>query len=326
MNVLAKGLLSCAALCCAAVLPMQASAQSTWPSKPVTIIVPFPAGGSTDLTAREVARGLTLKFGQPFIVENRPGAASTLGTSLVAKASGDGYTFLITSSHFAIVPSLYKDLPYDPVKDLKGVSLLVNLPVILVATPSFPPNTVKELIDYDKKNPGKVNFGSSGAGGVNHLSGELFNSLAGTSLTHIPYKGTAPAMQDLIGGHVQLMFDAISTSLPNIQAGVIKPIAWTGATRSSILPNLPTIAESGVPNYASTSWLAMFAPSGTPPDIVNKVSDEVRATLNNPATKERELALGIEVVTSTPAQLDATVRTEMATWSKLINKIGVKLD
>ena len=302
-----------------------ASAQAPWPSQPVKIIVPFPAGGSTDLTARDVAQALTTKFGQPFIVENRPGAGSTIGTAAVAKAPADGYTFLVTSSHFSIVPGLYSKLPYDP-KELRGVSLLVNLPVILVATRSLPVNNVRELIDYAKKNPSKVSFGSSGAGGVNHLSGELFNALAGTKLEHIPYKGTAPAMQDLIGGHVTLMFDAISTSLPNIRAGLIKPLAWTGATRSPVLPDLPTIAESGLPGYASTSWLAMFAPAGTPNDIVKKVSDEVRVALNKPELKEKQAKLGINVVTSTPEELDATVRSETAQWGQLIHKIGVKAD
>ena len=304
---------------------LSAHGQAKWPSQPVKIIVPFPAGGSTDLTARDVAQALTTKFGQPFVVENRPGAGSTIGTAAVAKAPGDGYTFLVTSSHYSIVPGLYPKLPYNP-KELKGVSLLVNLPVILVATPSLPVKNVAELIDYTKKNPSKVSFGSSGAGGVNHLSGELFNSLAGTRIEHVPYKGTAPAMQDLLGGHVQLMFDAISTSLPNIRAGLLKPIAWTGATRSAVLPDLPTIAESGLPGYASTSWLAMFAPANTPTDIVRQVSDEIRIALNKPELKEKQTKLGINVVTSTPEELDATALKEMVVWSELIRKIGVKVE
>jgi tripartite-type tricarboxylate transporter receptor subunit TctC len=300
-------------------------AQSQWPNRPVRIVVPFPAGGSTDITARDVAQDLQAKFGQPFIVDNRPGAGSTLGTAIVAKAPPDGYTFLITSSHFSIVPSLYSHLPYQQ-KELRGVSMLVNLPVILVATKSLPVNNVRELIDYAKKNPDKVAFGSSGNGGVNHLSGELFNALAGTKLEHIPYKGTAPAMQDLIGGHVQLMFDAISTSLPNIRAGYIKPLAWTGATRSPVLPDLPTIAESGLPGYQSTSWLAMFAPAGTPDDIVRKVSQEVKVALNRPDMVDKQTKLGINVIASTPEELDAAVRAETKQWGDLIRKIGVKAD
>jgi len=320
---LTRRALLAAALFCA--IGATAQAQDAWPNRPVRIIVPFPAGGSTDITAREVAQALQAKFGQPFLVENKPGAGSTIGTAAVAKSPGDGYTFLVTSSHISIVPGLYPKLPYEQ-KELKGVSLLVNLPVILVATKSLPVNNVRELIDYAKKNPSKVSFGSSGNGGVNHLSGELFNALAGTKLEHIPYKGTAPAMQDLIGGHVQLMFDAISTSLPNIRAGLIKPIAWTGATRSPVLPDLPTIAESGLPGYASTSWLAMFAPAGTPDDIVNKVSDEIHSALLKPELADKQTKLGINVIASKPHELDAVVRTETAQWGELIRKIGVKPD
>ena len=300
------------------------SANAAWPDHPVKIVVPFPAGGSTDIVAREVAQGLSEKFGQAFIVENRAGAGSTAGTTFVARAEGDGYTFLITSSHFSIVPSLYM-LQYDPQKDIRGVSLLVNIPVILVANPNLPASTVKELIAYDKSHPGTLNFGSSGAGGINHLSGELFNGMAGTRLVHIPYKGTAPAMTDLIAGNVQLMFDAISTSLPNIRAGLIKPIAWTGAKPSAVLPNLPTIAAS-IPGYDTTSWLAMFAPASTPSDIVEKVSAEVKVILNKPDVKARQEAQGVEVVASTPKELDDTVVREVSRWSGLIKKLDLKIE
>jgi tripartite-type tricarboxylate transporter receptor subunit TctC len=302
-----------------------ASAEDHWPDRPVKIIVPFPAGGSTDIVAREVAQGLSEKFGQPFIVENRAGAGSTVGTTFVARSPGDGYTFLITSSHFSIVPSLYT-LQYDPQKDIKGVSLLVNIPVILVANPQVPASSVHDLIEYDKSHPGTLNFGSSGPGGINHLSGELFNFMTSTKLVHVPYKGTAPAMQDLIAGNVQLMFDAISTSLPNIRAGLIKPIAWTGAKPSAVLPNLPTIAASGIPGYDTTSWLAMFAPAATPPDIIEKISDEVKIILNRPDVKARQEAQGVEIVASTPKELDETVAREIPRWSQLIKRIDLKIE
>lgn len=303
-----------------------ANAQSDWPNRIVKIIVPFPAGGSTDIIAREVAQGLSTKFGQSFIVENRPGAGSTVGTAAVARSPGDGYTFLVTSSHYAIVPSLYEQLQYDPTKDLRGVSLLVNIPVILVATPSLPVKSVKELIEYDRTHPGKLNFGSSGAGGINHLSGELFNNMAGTKLVHIPYKGTAPAMQDLLSGNVQIMFDAISTSLPNIKAGLIKPIAWTGAKPSPSLPDLPTISASGLPGYKTTSWLAMFAPAGTPPELIAKISDEIKVTLNKPEVKERQVSQGVEIVASTPQELDQIVATALPKWSAFVKQIGIKVE
>jgi tripartite-type tricarboxylate transporter receptor subunit TctC len=304
---------------------VSAHAVDNWPNRPVKIIVPFPAGGSTDIVAREVAHGLSEKFGQSFIVENRPGAGSTVGTMDVAQSPGDGYTFLITSSHFSIVPSLYK-LQYDPQKDIRGVSLLVNIPVILVANPKVPASNVRDLIAYDKAHPGTLNFGSSGTGGINHLSGELFNYMASTKLVHVPYKGTAPAMQDLLAGNVQLMFDAISTSLPNIRAGLIKPIAWTGAKPSAVLPDLPTISASGIPGYDTTSWLAMFAPASTPDDIVTKVSDEVKVILNKPEEKAKQEAQGVEVVASTPKELDATVAREIPRWSALIKRIDLKIE
>ncbi|MDO9564661.1 MAG: tripartite tricarboxylate transporter substrate binding protein [Bradyrhizobium sp.] len=303
-----------------------ARAQAEWPNRIVKIVVPFPAGGSTDIIAREVAQGLATKFGQPFVVENRPGAGSTVGTGAVARSEGDGYTFLITSSHFAIVPSLYEQLQYDARKDLKGVSLLVNIPVILVANPSIAVKSVKELIDYDKRDPGKLNFGSSGAGGINHLSGELFNYLGTTKLVHVPYRGTAPAMQDLVAGHVQLMFDAISTSLPNIKAGLIRPIAWTGAKPSAVLPDLPTIAAAGLPGYETTSWLAMFAPAGTPPELIAKVSGEVKTILNRPDVRDRQVAQGVEIVASTPQELDERVAAEIPKWSTFVKKVGIKIE
>src|ERR1700742_3385488 len=306
-------------------LALIGSASAAWPDHPVKIIVPFPAGGSTDIVAREVAKGLSEKFGQTFIVENRAGAASTAGTTYVAREPGDGYTFLVTSSHFSIVPSLYK-LQYDPQKDFRGVSLLVNIPVILVANPQLKASTVQELIALDKKNPGSLNFGSSGAGGINHLSGELFNAMAGTKFVHVPYKGTAHAMTDLLAGNVQLMFDAISTSLPNIKAGLIKPIAWTGAKPSVVLPNLPTIAASGIPGYDTTSWLAMFAPASTPDDIVTKVSAEVKVIPNHPDVKARQEAQGVESVASAPKELDDTVSREIPRWSTLIKKLDLKIE
>jgi len=295
-----------------------------WPHRAVKIVVPFPAGGAADLIAREIAQGLNARFGQPFVVENRGGAGSTTGTAAAASAPGDGYTFLVTSSHYAIVPSLYAKLPYDPLKDMTGVSLLVNIPVVLVVNPALPVNSVKELIEYERKNPGKLNFSSSGTGGIAHLSGELFNSLASTKMTHIPYKGAAPAMTDLVAGHVQVMFDAISTSLPNIKAGYIKPIAWTGPKASPILPGLPTIAGSGLSDYSTSSWLAMYAPANTPPDIIEKVSSEVRVILSRPEVKERQLSQGVEIVASMPAELNATTRSEVARWSEFVKKVGIQ--
>jgi len=319
-----KSCLRLAALIVAA-LAISAQAQS-WPNKPVKIILPFPPGGSTDLLAREVALGLTTANGQQFVVENKPGAASTLGTAFVAKAPPDGYTFLFTSSHYAIVATLYKNLPYDAKKDLAPVSMVADIPVVLVANAAVPAKSVQELIALAKAKPGTLNFASSGAGGVAHLSGELFKALAGVDLRHVPYKGGAPAMQDLLGGHVQLMFDAISTSLPNIRAGKLHALAWTGKTRSPILPDLPTIAESGVPGYASAAWFAMFAPAGTPKDIVQKLSAQVKTIVANPALRERQLGLGVDLVGSTPEALEAQLSEEIVKWAKVIKDSGAQAE
>ncbi|MEI6720984.1 MAG: tripartite tricarboxylate transporter substrate binding protein [Betaproteobacteria bacterium] len=319
-----KSCLRLAALIVAA-LAISAQAQS-WPNKPVKIILPFPPGGSTDLLAREVALGLTTANGQQFVVENKPGAASTLGTAFVAKAPPDGYTFLFTSSHYAIVATLYKNLPYDAKKDLAPVSMVADIPVVLVANAAVPAKSVQELIALAKAKPGALNFASSGAGGVAHLSGELFKALAGVDLRHVPYKGGAPAMQDLLGGHVQLMFDAISTSLPNIRAGKLHALAWTGKTRSPILPDLPTIAESGVPGYASAAWFAMFAPAGTPKDIIQKLSAQVKAIVSNAALRERQLGLGVDLVGSTPEALEAQLSEEIVKWAKVIKDSGAQAE
>ena len=319
-----KSCLHLAALIVAA-LAISAQAQS-WPNKPVKIILPFPPGGSTDLLAREVALGLTTANGQQFVVENKPGAASTLGTAFVAKAPPDGYTFLFTSSHYAIVATLYKNLPYDAKKDLAPVSMVADIPVVLVANAAVPAKSVQELIALAKAKPGTLNFASSGAGGVAHLSGELFKALAGVDLRHVPYKGGAPAMQDLLGGHVQLMFDAISTSLPNIRAGKLHALAWTGKTRSPILPDLPTIAESGVPGYASAAWFAMFAPAGTPKDIVQKLSAQVKTIVSNAALRERQLGLGVDLVGSTPEALEAQLSEEIVKWAKVIKDSGAQAE
>lgn len=318
--------ISALAFVLAAALPGAAVAQGAWPDKPVRIILPFPPGGSTDLLARELAQGFDAAFGKNFLVENRPGAASTIGTAEAAKAAPDGYTFLFTSSHYAIVASLYRKLAYDPRKDLIPVSQIANVPVILVVNPAVPAKSVGELIALAKSRPGKLNFASSGSGGVAHLSGELFKALAGVSMTHVPYKGGAPAMQDLLGGHVDLMFDAISTSLPHIKAGRLRALAWTGKTRSPILPELPTIAESGVDGYASSAWFAMFTPAGTPADIVNKVAAEAARIVRRPEVRERQLGLGLEMVGSTPREFAVFLDEEIAKWAKVITEAKAQVD
>jgi tripartite-type tricarboxylate transporter receptor subunit TctC len=309
-----------------ATLSRPSRAQGAWPTKPVRFIVPFPPGGSTDLMAREVAQGVGAAIGQTVIVENRAGAASTVGTAQVARSAPDGYTFLFTSSHIAIVPSLYNNLSFDPVKDFVPVSLVCTLPVILVANPSLPAKTVAEIVELSKRTPQGLTFGSSGNGGVSHLSGELFKSMTQANLRHVAYKGGGPAMTDLIGGHVNVMFDAVSTSMPHIKSGAIRPVAWTGSKRSAILPDLPTIAESGVAGYDSSSWLGLFAPAGTPPEIVQRVSKEVRATLDRQEVRDRQLALGVEIVANTPEEFGRQLAAEIPKWRKVVEVSGAKAD
>ena len=309
-----------------AALSRPAWSQGAWPNRPVRFIVPFPPGGSTDLMAREVAQGVSAAIGQPVVVENRAGAASTVGTAQAARSAPDGYTFLFTSSHIAIVPSLYANLAFDPLKDFVPVSLVCTLPVILVANPSLPARTVQEIVELSKRSPQGLTFGSSGNGGVSHLSGELFKSMTQANLRHVAYKGGGPAMTDLIGGHVNMMFDAVSTSMPHIRSGAIRPVAWTGSRRSPILPDLPTIAESGVAGYDSGSWLGMFAPTGTPPEIVQRISREVRATLDRQEVRDRQLALGVEIVANAPEEFGRQLATEIPKWRKVVEVSGAKAD
>ncbi len=309
-----------------AALSHPSRAQGAWPNRPVRFIVPFPPGGSTDLMAREVAQGASAALGQPFLVENRAGAASTVGSAQAARSAPDGYTFLFTSSHIAIVPSLYSTLGFDPLKDFVPVSLVCTLPVILVANPSLPARSVAEIVELSRRSPQGLTFGSSGNGGVSHLSGELFKSMTQANLRHVAYKGGGPAMTDLIGGHVNLMFDAVSTSMPHIKSGAIRPVAWTGSRRSPILPELPTIAESGVPGYESSSWLGLFAPAGTPPEVVQRISREVRTTLDRQEVRERQLALGVEIVANTPEEFGRQLAAEIPKWRKVVEVSGAKAD
>src|SRR5438034_5972010 len=239
--------------------------QVAYPTKPVRLVVPFPAGGTTDLLARAAAQKLSEAWGQQVIVDNRPGAAGNIGAELVAKAAPDGYTLLMgTVGTHAINASLYAKMPYDHVKDFAPVILVAGVPNVLVVNPSLPVHSVQELIAYAKANPGKLNFASSGSGTSIHLSGELFKVMTGVQMTHVPYKGSAPALQDLLGGQVQLMFDNLPPSLPQIKAGRLRALAVTSATRAPALPDVPTVAEAGLPGFEASSWFGVLAPAGTP--------------------------------------------------------------
>ena len=308
-----------------AAAPM-AGAQA-YPAKPIRIVVPFPPGGATDILARAVAQKLTDAWGQAVVVDNRPGAGGNIGSELVAKAAPDGYTLEMgTVGTHAINASLYAKMPYDHVKDFAPVILVAGVPNVLVVNPSLPVSSVQELIAYAKANPGKLNFASSGNGTSIHLAGELFKVMAGVQMTHIPYKGSAPALQDLIGGQVQLMFDNLPPSLPHIKAGKLRALAVTSATRSSALPDTPTIAESGLPGFEASSWFGVLAPAGTPPAIIARLNAEIGAWLASAEAKEKMLALGANIGGGSPEDFARHIAAETAKWQKVVKASGAKVD
>lgn len=312
-----------AALGLAGSLPL-ARAQDAWPSRPVSYIVPFTPGGSTDVIGRTLCEKLQAAFGQPFVVDNKPGAAGAVGAGYVAKAKPDGYTlFGGTISTHAINASLYKNLPYDPVKDFEPISLVAMLPNVLIVNPSLGVNTVQELVVLLKKDPAKRSFASSGAGTSTHLAGEMFADLIGVPLTHIPYKGTPPAMIDVSSGQVPFMFDQMTAAVSLVQAGKLKLLAVTTARRMALAPQLPTMMESGVPQFEMASWQAVYAPKGTPKPIVQKLNAEIRKILALPEVKEKLVnQLGMEIAGSSPEDLAAHMAREIPRWAELVKKSG----
>jgi len=304
-----------------------AFAQATYPSRPVRVVVPFPAGGTTDILARAAAQKLSETWGQQAIVDNRPGAGGNIGSELVAKSPPDGYTLLMgTVGTHAINSSLYPKMPYDHVKDFVPVILVAGVPNVLVVNPSLPVNSVQELIAYAKANPGKLNFASSGSGTSIHLSGELFKTMTGVQMTHIPYKGSAPALTDLIGGQVQLMFDNLPSSLAFIKAGKLRALAVTSTTRSAALPDVPTIAESGVPGFEASSWFGLLAPAGTPRDIVTKINADTQKWLASPDAKEKLAAQGALAAGGSPEDFARHIQAETAKWARVVKESGAKVE
>ena len=304
-----------------------AGAQALYPNKPVRIVVPFPAGGTTDILARAAAQKLSEAWNQPVIVDNRPGAAGNIGAELVAKAAPDGYTLLMgTVGTHAINASLYSKMPYDHVKDFVPVILVAGVPNVLVVNPNLPVKSMQELIDYAKANPGKLNFASSGNGTSIHLSGELFKTMTGVKMSHVPYKGSSPALTDLIGGQVDLMFDNLPSSLPFIKAGKLRALAVTSTSRAAALPDVPTIAESGVPGFEASSWFGLLAPAGTPRNVVTKVNGDVAKWLASPDAKEKLAAQGANVAGGSPEDFAKHIQTETAKWAKVVKDSGAKID
>ena len=298
-----------------------------YPAKPVRIIVPFAPGGGTDIIARIIAPVLSERLGQQVLVDNRPGASTIVGSEIVAKAAPDGYTLLIAlTGTLAINPSLYSKLPYDPVGSFAPISLLATSPNILVVHPSVPAKTVGHLIAIAKARPGMLNFASSGTGGAPHLAGELFKRLAKIDIVQVPYKGAGPALADVLGGHVSIMFSALPPVLPQVKAGKLRALAVTAARRSQLVPDFPTMAEAGVPGFEVSTWFGMLAPAGTDGRIADRLNSEVRSLLRAEDLRARFAEQGLEVLESSPSDFASYIKSEMARWGKIVRESGVRLD
>lgn len=309
-----------------AVAPSIAAAE-TFPSKPITIVVPFSAGGTTDILARIVGQYLGNKFGQSVVIENRDGAGGNIGTQLVARAKADGYTLLMgTVGTHAINASLYKKLNYDHIKDFQPLTRVAMVPNLLVVNPSRPYRSVRELIEYAKAHPGQVTFASSGNGSSIHLSGELFKQLAGVDMLHVPYRGSAPAVTDLLGGQVDIMFDNMPSAIQHVRSNALVPLAVTPATRSPELPDVPTIAEAGVPGYEATSWFGLFAPAGTPAEVVKVLHEAITEALHDKEVIEKFSAQGAQVHSETPEQFAEFIAAETAKWADVVKASGATLN
>ena len=298
-----------------------------FPSKPTKMIVPYPPGGSADILARAIGAKVGEGLGQPVVIDNRPGAGTIIGTEATAKSAPDGYTFMLgTVSSHAINPALNPKLPFDPVKDFTPLSLVASIPFAMIVHPSVPARSVQEFIALAKARPGQINYSSAGNGTSNHLAGELLKSMAGIDLVHVPYKGSAPALNDLVAGQVSLMFDLVLTAAPHIKSGAARGLAVTGAQRSPILPGLPTVAESGLPGYEVSAWFGIFAPAGLPQPVAQRLNAEFVKVMREPDLKQRLASLGADPLTSSPEQFSAYLRSEIDKWAKVVKESGAKVD
>jgi tripartite-type tricarboxylate transporter receptor subunit TctC len=316
-------ILSASVLLCTAV---GASANDNYPNRPIKWVVPFTPGGAMDSMARAIGERLAQSMGQPVVIENRPGAGGTIGSSLVAKSEPDGHTMMIVSIGHAVNPALYPKLSYDPVKSFEPVSLVAIVPNVLVVGPGVKSNNVSELIAAAKAQPGKLTYASAGNGTTIHLGAELFNAMAGVDIMHVPYKGSAPAMTDLLGRQVDIMFDSVSSAKPHIDSGRLRALAVTTTKRSSVLPNVPTLNEAGLKGYELNGWYAVFVPAKTPRPIVDKLNAEIVKAIKHPDVAKRFSQLGAEPVGSTPEELAKYLGTEIPRWSEIIRTRNIKAE
>ncbi|MHB2266222.1 Bug family tripartite tricarboxylate transporter substrate binding protein [Aliihoeflea sp. PC F10.4] len=314
-------------LLAACLLPVSAMAQTDYPTRPVTVMVPFPAGGTTDILGRIISAALGERLGQNVIVENRGGAGGNIGTGAVAQGEADGYTLVMgTVGTHAINASLYPDMPFDHIADFKPLSRVATVPNLLVANPNETYETVQDVIDYARENPGDIFYASSGNGTSIHLSAELFKVQADVDMTHIPYPGSGPAVVALMGNEVAIMFDNLPSSIEQVRSGALRPIAVTSAERSEALPDVPTIAESGLPDYEATSWFGLFAPAGTPDEIVEKLNATIVEALADPKVQEQLAQQGATPHPETPDEFAAFIETETAKWAEVVEVSGATID
>ena len=309
-----------------ALLAMAATANAQYPAKPIRMIVTYPPGGGADTMARIIAPKLSERLGQQVVVENKAGASGQIGADLVAKSPADGYTILLDATAYSVNPSLYPKLPYDPLKDFAPITILIRVPNILVVAPGFAPKSVQELVALAKSKPGQLSYASSGNGSAQHLAAELFKVGAGVDIVHIPYKGGAPAIADVMGGQVPMFFGNMSSALPHVKSGRVRALALTGGKRSANVPELPTIAESGVPGYEVYEWNGLFAPAGTPGAIVNRLQSEITRIVQLPDVSEKLAALGAEAVANTPQEAAAFVKAEIAKWAMVVKQANIKAE
>ncbi|HWI80746.1 tripartite tricarboxylate transporter substrate binding protein [Ramlibacter sp.] len=314
--------LSLATAACAA----SAQAAAKYPSRPIKIVVPFAPGGTTDALARLVGQHMTQDWGQAVVIENKPGAGATLGADAVAKAPGDGYTLLMGAAHHTIAQNVYAKVPYHFGRDFAPVTVVAMVPNMVVVNANVPARTIQEFIALAKSQPGKLNYGSAGAGTAHHLIGEMFKLRAGVDLVHVPYKGSSPAVADLLSGQVQLMFDTVTSGLPQVKAGKTRALAVTTAKRSSALPDVPSLSETVLPGFDVGTWFGILAPAATPPDIVNKLNAEIVKIINTPEVRKQMLEMGSEPVGNTPAQMAAQIKTELDAFGAVVKQIKLTVE
>jgi len=296
-----------------------------FPSQPIKLMIPYPPGGSADMLARPLSAELQKALGQPIVLDYKPGAGGTIASAQLARAEPDGHTVLMVLTAHAINPSLYRNLPYDTRKDFAPVSLVAQLPLVVAAPLATPADNMQELVAYAKKNPGKLTFASAGNGNTSHLAAEMFKSVTDTDMLHVPYKGSGPAVIALLAGDVSLMFDSISTSVSHVQSGKLKALAVTGDSRSSLLPDVPTVKESGFPDFSVTGWYGIIAPAGTSPEVIDRLSQAFARAANQPQIKAQLNGMGYDVIASTPSEFHTHIDRELTRWGKLTKDAGVQM-